>query len=341
MKKILTLVLVSAIIFACNTNKEINKNELHLKVAIPGMDSGTVKVGFMMSRKDTSIQIQDGRFEYKTTLNEPAELSISVPSDNIYGGGNYVSFWVEAGEILVRLDDEDFSKDPVIEGSSIYNDSKKYDDKVLEIYPEDPYALYKEMSPLYSKTDEASKAKLEELQKKADVVREKNWAAKMEAEEWFIDNHSDSYYAAILVRNRNSGKRGGKSLKEVEAEVARLSPEIQKTPVIQRLLKHNSEVAKTDVNLADLVKGTGDVNYKKDASFDGSQFKNIKYLASFSNGNICALDAMGTVSIISPEGKHIRNIEFENKSQINAIAVSPDDKIYVPNVLKEKGKVQG
>ena len=237
MKKIITIALLLVLLFGCNTEKATKKNELILKGKVTNMETGALTIGFTMKEEKVNVELENGKFEFRTNLEEPAEISIYVPTNDEFGSSNYIHFYVDAGDVTVKLNGEDFTKDPIIEGSLIYDDSKKFEDEIDRICPEDPIDLYKEMSPLYSKTDKESIAKLEELQKKAEVVREKRWAAQLEAEEWFIDNNPDSYYAAVLIRNKNSGKRGGKTLSEVETEVARLSSEIQKTPIIQRLLK--------------------------------------------------------------------------------------------------------
>ncbi|NOU62080.1 DUF4369 domain-containing protein [Marinifilum caeruleilacunae] len=340
-----TLAFVMALVlFSSCEEKKVN--ELVLAGEISNYQNGMIEVSFGHDTEHVKVDVIDGKFSYQKQLKEPIEVALNIPQENpdmMRGNPRYIRFYVDNGNVNVKLNGDDFGKNPVIEGSSVYDDSKKYEDEIKRRYPEDPYAIYRKMSPLYGKTDQESIAKLKALQEEAAEVREKHWTATLETEEWFIDNYPNSYFSAVLVSQRNSGKRGGKKLHEVKAEVARLSSEIQATPIVKRLLARNESVAKTDKSLKEIMKDASNVSYKRDDSFKGSQFKGIKYLASFSNGNLCSIDNKGIVGIISPEGNLIRNIQVAAKGPKNAVAVGPDDKIYIPSAVMgvEKAKFRG
>jgi hypothetical protein len=337
--------LAAVLLFSSCEEKKVN--ELVLNGELTNFKNGVIEVSFgFMAQEKEKVDIVDGKFSYRKQLKEPMEICLEVPQKNpdmMRGNPRYYRFYVDNGNVNVKFNGEDFSKNPVIEGSQIYLDTRKFADEIKRRYPEDPYAIYKEMNPLYMKKDKESVAKLKELQDKAAIIRDKHWKATKESEEWFIDNNPKSYYSAVLILKRNSGKRGGKKLAEVKAEVSRLSPEMQATGIMKRLLAKSETVAKTDKSYAEIMKGAKNVNYKRDNSFNGTEFKKIKYLASLSNGNVCSIDEMGIVKVISPTGKLIRKIEIAEAGPKNAIAVGADDKIYIPCAVmgKEKAKFRG
>ncbi|GEM_PF-826684 len=336
--KLLTIMLIFS---ACGQKVG---NELIIKGEISNIESTVIEIG-SASRGSVlnKVELKGGKFTYKMVLKEPTVLMVKNPGKSRYDKRNCINFYVSAGDVKVKLNGDDFSKSPVIEGSPIYLQSEKFAAEVKRRFPTEAPDYTKELTAIYSKTDAESEKRKAEIYAEQREWNAQKYEVEKEVENWYIDTYPDDYYSVVLVVKRNSGKRGGKTLKQVKAEVARLSQKMQATPVIKELVAKSTTVAKTDKGFDEIMKDASNVTYKCDKSFKASQFKGIKYLASFSNGNLCAINANGTVSIISPQGKLIRKIEIEAEEIETSVAVGPDDKIYIPTQVsgKQRTRIRG
>jgi len=71
------------------------------------------------------------------------------------------------------------------------------------------------------------------------------------------------------------------------------------------------------------------ITYQQDKSFKGENYKAVIYLASFPNGNICALNKEHSVLVMKNDGTELLRFNPDLKGRISAIAIDETNLIHV------------
>ncbi len=137
----------------------------------------------------------------------------------------------------------------------------------------------------------------------------------------FMKKNPSAFYSGFLLNTMSNGMSDD-SLKTI---LAILSPDINNSNV--KALRKKIETS-VDVNFSEVVNASN-VSYKVDSTFDGSLFKNAKYLGVMSNGSVVALNNDKTVAIINPMGKIVKSFAVSTTSIPSTIAVDEKDNIFV------------
>ena len=108
---------------------------------------------------------------------------------------------------------------------------------------------------------------------------------------------------------------------------------------MEKMRKHTN----AEVGIKDFIKGAEHINLKIDNKFKGSEFKNVVYLASFGNDDICALRKDGSINIINPDGQLVSEFKANAKGRTSSLSIDKDDNIYLMSVKEEikKLKIRG
>ena len=123
------------------------------------------------------------------------------------------------------------------------------------------------------------------------------------------------------------------------------SPNILKVEKKQSVSQIVNSKAQTEnwIGVEAIVGDAEPVTYKQDKSFQGRNYKDVIYLASFSNGNICALNKDKSVLIINTEGNELLRFKPDLKGKIATLAIDEQNQIHIfSNEEKEVNhKVRG
>jgi hypothetical protein len=311
--------------FACNSAKE-TKSGLTLTGTLEGLTDGT-KVELLSyaakgMKRDTAI-VKEGKFVLKANYADPTPCYFQVESLRAF-----MQMYVENGEMTMTGNIKDLANVQITgckaqEEFGIYNKQKAVID-----------AKYKDvMAELYKPG--VTKERAAELSKKLEVQQEEVAALN----DKFIKEYPASAHAASLVARMVSGK----SAKETEKMIKGMAPEIQKNPMIVKLMAEAAKKAELEVGIDEMLADVNNVPYKVDEKFDGKNLKGIAYLGLMSNNNVCALKKDGTVEVISPKGKVLTTFKPELNGQPTSLAVDNNDDIYVMCGIMEKvvKKVRG
>ncbi|MDQ2178436.1 DUF4369 domain-containing protein [Marinifilum sp. D714] len=326
--KLNLLVVLAAMLgmFACNNAKKETKSGMILTGTIAGVADGSklelahYTAGGM--QKDTAI-IKEGKFEIKGDYPIPTLCYFAIAETN-----NYAQIYVENAPITVTADIKDFSNMKVT-GSKEHDTYAIYQKESNEIR-----AKYKDiMAQLYKpgntkeQADELMK-KLEPQQKEMEALNEK-----------FIMEYPASAHAASLVVRELSGK----NYKEAQKMVAAMDAQLQKNPTIVNTLAEMAKKSEKDVTIDELMANVKNVSYKVDTKYAGKELKDIIYLGTFKNGNLCALKKDGTVQVINAKGKVAKEFKANLSGQASSLAVDADDSIYLLCTIQEEveKKVRG
>ncbi len=138
----------------------------------------------------------------------------------------------------------------------------------------------------------------------------------------FIKKNPNAYYSGELVCNDLSGK---KDKAEIQTYIDMLGSELNHSG-IKALQKRLTDIKDVDVSQ---VISASNVAYQVDGSYDGSAFKNAKYLAILSNNNLVTLNNDKSISIIDANGKKIKSFIASTTTVPSTMAVDEKDNIYV------------
>ncbi len=310
--------LIVAIITMASCQPEQKK--MVLSGTIDGITDG--KVILTQFRADEQIpdtaDIVDGSFVLEKHFAEPTQVSLMVEDKQIP-----IYFYAENAEMTLTghadsLYTGTITGGVVNEHERVYREGTR---KFFEKYHMD--SLYKAYSE--NRSDET----MDEI----NAARELYDADVEVFQDQFITDHSDAYYAAILASRTTFGL----SADEIEDIINKLDPKLHETDLIKDIIEEMEILRVTDVSVASFVNNVPDVDYRVDIGYPGRDHVQVKYLGTFPNDDICALKYDGTISVIDPDGKKIRNFETNMTSDPTALAVDPvTSNIYVFGTLFEE-----
>jgi peroxiredoxin len=234
MKKTLFMLLIASLIMACSTT-EIKEKPFALSGEVAGFESGMI----YLQKRETgqfitldSTQVEDGRFFFKGMIDFPRFTYLKLE-----GFQNYISFFLEPGEIELKADTENMGS-PEVSGSQSHS--------VYQLFMDDNKHFDKILSDLYSEYLEAQK---EDNQVLMDEINQQYEKIEQDRKEYlirFISENSGSPVAAfIALRNLYQ-----LSIDELESMTAGFDPSIQESQYVvdlsQRAEKlRNVQIGKT------------------------------------------------------------------------------------------------
>lgn len=91
----------------------------------------------------------------------------------------------------------------------------------------------------------------------------------------------------------------------------------------------SEELVENWIGVEELVGDSEPISYKQDKSFKGTKYKDVIYLASFPNGNVCALNKDRSVLTMSGDGTELYRFNPDLKGRVSAIAIDENNLIHV------------
>jgi hypothetical protein len=316
--------LLTMIFFSCNNKPkqgfqlkgkltEITDGKVILKTYPPSNSDGSE------SSEPTSdtVLIKNGEFIFTGTLAAPSQSILSI-----VGKDDVRFFWIENSEMSLTGRADSLSK-TIVKGGFVNDEDEKYRNYMNQLY-----AKYK----LDSLFKEYQNTKNEELLRIINLTTDKLETESDAHNMEYIKANPASYYSAILVEQMTYGLGAA----DVEKMVNMLDPKLKETVIVENLNKLIDNLKNTDTSVGGFTSNAPDVGFAVEKSYPGQQFKDIVYLACFSNDNIFALNKEGSVCEIDPNGKKINEFKSNLKSTPSAIAIDPTNgDLYTLGSLKQ------
>jgi hypothetical protein len=323
-KFLAVLILMSAVIFSCSSEKK--ENQFVLDGTIKGVKSGEIYlVNESMGIKDTA-HIKEGKFTFSSKLVEPSMMILEYGKE----GEDYVSFYAE-NTAMTLVCSKDSLENAMISGCNLQDELTRYkvdySKTVKYDYSEE------ELEKLFVEAETSKEAE----EKLVKIMMEVQAKAKAFDEKWMKENPTSPYTLEMLLRGTK-----GKSVEDARKILDALDPAFQDNIKVINLRKKLEKIELNEVNYGDYIKASN-VAYKVDKSFDGKSFTDVVYLCSLKNNNICALKENGVVQIVSNTGKLVKKFEINTGSKTTAIASDDMNHIYLlsTKTIKKEVKVRG
>jgi hypothetical protein len=325
MKQLAILLLFALTFSGCQT-KTKEQAKFELKGNISGLAGGTkVYLHDYYSQPSTSDStiVSAGTFTFKGDYPQPTELHFAIE-----GGEEYIAIYVENSKMTITGDAKKL-KEAIIGGS------KSHDG--YDIY----YKAYKALRVDFDKNTPVIKTKEDFEKYKAIFTKQSlEFRKKLsEMEKRYLEENPELHYAAVLsVR-----KMTGLSIEEMEKYVKTLHPSILKNHVVKEKLKQIEYMKTVEVGLEQMMAGVENIAYKVDQTFKGKSVKDMVYLASFKNDDLCALRSDGQVQVVANNGTVKNAFSPKLNGKPASIGVDDSDNIYVCTTLmkKIKKKIRG
>jgi len=268
--------------------------------------------------------VKNSGFIFTGDIPEPAPYSLTIE------GFRYpLRIYAENAKITVTVDADSLKID--ISGSSVNDGLTKYRTGLNDIYAT-VYKMFKmdSLSKLYrTTTDEKEKAL---IKKQMDTCSKALGAASDKYQEDYIRQNPASYVSAFLIKQSVRGK----SATELEKELAMLDPKLNDSKVVKSLRDLIEILKTTSVDIGGFTNNAPEMSYAVDKTYTGAGYKDMTYLATLPNDNICALRKDGVVTIINPKGGKVGEFKTEVKGNPSAIAADESGNIYVFGSISEK-----
>ncbi len=330
MKKIILAFATLSLLVACGGTKEKKKKEeaktqtetkaeegWTLNGTIEGVQTGTV---LLMKDLNTpypgEYPIVDGKFSVKGEyVSEPKSIGLKIKELDIRFG-----FYVENG--VTNFTAKKVKYEHKMANGEIYTnyglEVTSLDGSIANKHQEEVYALTRHLQNEYTEwLRSGEKRSSEDINKKQRERAAKEKELKIE----YIKKNPSAFYSAEVVNRLAHGENA--------AEIARLltflDPKMDNS--IVKSLKERAHASK-DVKISDLIKASN-VSYQVDKSYNGSAFKDAKYLGILNNGNLVTLNNNKTVTIIDAKGKQVSNFTVSTTSVPSTMAVDSKNNIYV------------
>lgn len=331
MKRIIKLSLAIAVLFTAITScqqkakKELEKEQFVLNGTIEGLKLGMIKIQDKKNWKDYSAKVVDGKFTLKGEFPEPSFISLFEEKKGYIG-----SLFAENATFTLTANVNDLRNSKIV-GGPTHMDMLKYDEQCKSIH-EDPVYRKAQSDNYNANISKERRAEVDKIMEEADKKRKEIGLE-------FIKNNPKSHYSAWLVMIQASGA----SVAQKEKLIGMLDQSLYSQTYIKEIREKLAHQKNTEVSLEEFVSKASNVSYKVDNQFEGKELKDVIYLGSFQNNNICALTKDGRVQTITPSGAKITEFKAELKGEVKSLAVDQNDNIYVMDVLmgKIKKKVRG
>lgn len=325
MKQLTILLFFALTIIGCQT-KTKEQSKFELKGNISGLADGTIiylhNLYAQPATSDSAI-VKSGSFTFKGDYPQPAELHFAIEEGEVY-----LPIYVENSKMSITGDAKKLG-DAIISGSKSHDGYEIYN-KVYKAMRAD---VEKQLPPMKTKEDfDKNRALLDKVYS-AHNQRVKDYTKK------YINENPELHYATVLsVRNMN-----GMSVEEMEKYVKTLPPAVLKSYLLTEKLKQIEYMKTVEVGLDKMMAGVENVGYKVDQTFKGESIKNMVYLASFQNDDLCALRSDGQVQVVTNNGSVKNSFSPELNGKPVSVGVDESDNIYICTALmkKVKKKIRG
>jgi len=271
---------------------------------------------------DTAF-VKNGGFTITGDIPEPALYALTIE-----GFKHPINVYAENDKITVTVDADSLKVD--VSGGSVNEGLKKYGKGLRDSFVT-VYKMFKadSLSKLYrSTTDEKEKALIKQ---QLDTLSKAVSSTNDKYQEDYIKQNSASYISAILIKQSVRGK----SAAELEKELAMLDPKLNDSKVVKSIRDLIEILKTTSVDIGGFTNNAPEMSYTVDKTYTGAGYKNMTYLATLPNDNICALRKDGVVTIINPKGGKVGEFKTEVKGKPSAIAVDESENIYVFGSISE------
>jgi hypothetical protein len=326
----LTKILAAVLLIATVTGCKQKTGTFKLTGKLQGITEGKIILSGTKENEfsDTAI-IKNGEFVFTGDIPEPAEYKLEIP------GKEFPTYFYAENAEITLTGNADTLYNAVVAGGSINEDEKKYNAGLIVLSKKN-----REKYKLDSLRKEFLVTKNENLKKIIDTCSKKMLADYNQYQSDFIKQNPASYYSAILIERMSNGM----SAKEIEQNLKLLDPKIYDFSVVENIRTMIENLKTTDIKVDAFTSNATDSDFAVDKSFAGKDFKDMVYLASFQNDNICALRKDGVISMIDPKGGKISEFKSKLKATPTAIAIDQSNgNIYVLGTIietKEK-KIRG
>ncbi len=309
-----------------------------VNATINGIESDSVVVYASNDIKNpTKLLLANGKFtaKGKVTSVEPISITIHLKKTNVRFG-----FYVESG-VTTYLGDISFRETQGRDGKinkyamvtkkslegSIVNKHQEETNKFIQEQRQKAYNLSRNLT--------GEKVSQEE---RATISQNAFNEANKKIEEYrlnFIKNNPNAYYSGIIICDMAPSLNAA----DIKELIAILNPNLKNSKLDK--LKKKLEESK-DVKISEAISASN-VSYKVDASYDGSSYKEAKYLGSLSNGNLVALNNDKTITIIDANGKKVKSFVASKTSVPSTMGIDEKDNIFVliPEEKEEEQNYRG
>jgi hypothetical protein len=328
--------LLAFTLFACTQDaKQEKSNQFVLNGEINGKTDGYIYINIhpqvTMGHIQDSVMVKNGRFEYTCDLSIPSYFKIATDK-NARMQGNLFGFFATNETILLKAD-ADSLKNAVIEGALFNQEYRNFQDERWA-YGNDVPGL-KEVEEKRRKifngegVSKEERADIKAEYEKLDMVRNERQG---QITEKYIKEHPKSLVSLVLIHKLSANK----SAVYLDQLIGYLDNEtLGYHPVYDIYNKRLAEMSGTELSFDKLFPGVTNVAYKVDESFKGAALQDVVYLSTFSNNNICAVKADGTVQAISPDGKIASSFKPQVEGEAVSVAVDSKDNIYILSSVVE------
>jgi hypothetical protein len=311
------------ILLSCNqqNKKASNDDELFVMEGfIKGIESDKVFIFNRDGHRDSAV-ITNGKFTLKTKWKEPCHARLFVEKDG------FCTHILAENKSFKLSGVKGKDTECVIKGGQEHDHLVRFNQQEKKL--SDKYQI----RDLYQKTREKgiSNEKLAEVNDKInEYYKELN---KLQLK--FIKENPKAHYSIYLV----SGMVSGASKKKIEELLSYIDTSLRNTTCYKKSHAKLTEL-KNEASLGQFMKEAKNVNYELDNAFNGKAFTDVTYMGLLSNNNLCALDANGSIQVISSTGKKLQEFKAELTGKAQAIAVDKKDNIYVMDVQQKSKKLK-
>lgn len=304
----LLLLLLAVFTTRCNTSETFE-----LRGKLEGISEGRIIMTGTKDNYDKSdtVAIQNGEFIFTGDIPQPAQYILSIE------GKEYPCYFYAENAEMTLTGHADSLYMAEISGGEFNEDGKIFNGKLEELF--NNYKLDSLSAEYRKNPDEKIKKVIDDLY----VRLEKEYE---EYQLQFIKENPSAYYSAIIIEEMSYGQSG----EEIEKSLAMLDPKLNDFTVVEdlRLLVENLKT--TDVNTDVFTSSAPDIDYEVDNTFAGKELKDMVYLATFPDDNICGLRKDGHICLIGTDGTLISKFKTTLTATPTAIAIDQSDNdIYV------------
>lgn len=299
----ITALFLLFVIIGCNHDG--NQPSFELKGTIKGLPDGNIILKQTRQQDDIAdtIPVKNGQFLFKTDISSPVEYELTVEGTDLR-----VYFYAENAKMTMTAHADTLWM-ARFTGGTISEEQKLFRDNMKKLVTD--LKLDTLVMQYMRDTGNAAKKQLY-----TDAINKYN--TEMEAGKLkYVKEHPASYYSAILVSEISYQK----DAVEIEKFLAMLDPKLDDFSVVEELRTEVQNLKTTDISLDKFISEAPDVEYKADDSYPGNHYKDIKYLASFANDNLCALSRDGNIITIDPQGKQTSIFKAELKAIPSSVAI--------------------
>jgi hypothetical protein len=319
---------VAAVLVILAVTSSCGKSSFKLTGTLEGITDGYIILSSMEDRSITdTAKIENGNFVFTGDIPNPTYYYLRL-EDKPYG---HLYFYAENAKMTLKGHADSLNQ-ALIEGGK----TQDYANGLAKLSEElsEKYKASELIEELYGRKGKGPVTAEREAEINDLLARYREDVNQLKID--FIKAHSKDFYSVVLVGQVANGK----SAEEIEYFINLLDPKFAELPRIVKLKEKAGELKKTEVSISSFIKDAHNLAYKVDKEFKGADHKDVVYLSIFSNNNVCALKTDGTVKIISPDGKTVKEFRSNLRSKPSSIAVDKKDRIFVFGSLTEKKSVE-